>query len=91
MVVTYRSEGVERRMGRSSLRARRFVLHGQVEFELGGQFVLGVQPVREIHSSDSTVGMNLQGQEEKFFKFVIVWNWCSTGVLSILSKYAESA
>ena len=38
------------------------VLHGQVEFELGGQLVLAVQPVREVHSPDPAVGVDLHSQ-----------------------------
>ena len=36
--------------------------HWQEEFELRGQFVLGVQSVGEVNSSNSAVGMDLDSE-----------------------------
>ncbi len=43
----------------------RFLLHGEVELELRREFVLRIEPVREVHSPDATVGMNLREQRSK--------------------------
>lgn len=40
----------------------RRLLDGQEEFKLGRQLVLAVQPVREVHPPDATVGMDLDAQ-----------------------------
>lgn len=36
-----------------------FVLYGEVEFELGRQLVLRVEPVREVDTADAAIGVDL--------------------------------
>lgn len=38
------------------------LLNGQKKFELWGQFLLAVEPVREVDSPDSTVGVDGDSQ-----------------------------
>ena len=38
---------------------------GEEELELGGELVLGVEAVREIYSSDATVGVNLHSRSNE--------------------------
>mmetsp|Transcript_35385 Transcript_35385/g.49358 ORF Transcript_35385/g.49358 Transcript_35385/m.49358 type:complete len:226 (-) Transcript_35385:42-719(-) len=47
---------------------------GQVELELGGKFLLGVQSIREVDSSNSAVGVDLDSKG-----FDIVGTICSSG------------
>ncbi len=43
----------------------RFVLQWKVQFELWREFILRVESVREVHSPDAAVGMNLYKQTNK--------------------------
>lgn len=52
------------------LRLLRF-LYRQEQFELGGQFVFGVESVREVNAADSAIGMDLNAE-----RFNVV---CSVG------------
>ena len=48
------------------LSRRGLVLDGQVELELGWELILRVEPVREVHSANPTVCMDL-GERETYF------------------------
>ena len=45
------------------LSRRGLVLDGQVELKLGWELVLRIEPVREVHSADPTVCMDLGERE----------------------------
>lgn len=59
------------------------LLHGEEEFELRGEFVLSVESVREVNSSDSAVSVNLNSKilntRSLPQSFNVVSSICSSG------------
>jgi len=54
--------GLGRRASRCSHLALRLAGDGQEELELGRQLVFGVEPIREVDSSDAAVGVDLNSE-----------------------------
>ena len=50
-----------------------FASDGQEELEFWGEFVFGVESVREINTSDSAVGVNLNSKKGRYENARLVW------------------
>jgi hypothetical protein len=64
MMITCYTAHTERESGRlgGSASGCGLLLDGQEQFELRGQFLLGVQAIREVNAADATIGVQLDSK-----------------------------